>query len=165
MNKLRALAAMALVLALTACGYHVTSLQKNAPLALPKDCRSLFLKSVENPTLNPEIDLTLRTEVRDEFTKHGGVTWAKREAATGYLHIKVISFTTSSSVTDENDNTLQSTASISMVAWVTRKSDGKEVWRCGTSHSETFTSDEESAKEDVIEVAARKLADRMREDY
>ncbi|WP_461208492.1 LPS assembly lipoprotein LptE [Desulfocurvus sp. DL9XJH121] len=165
MKRLLALAALVLALALSACaGYSITS-KDGGTLALAPEYRTLFLKSVENPTLKPGVSADLRSRLRDEFSRRGGITWVDRDKAAAYLHVKVVSFTTSAAITDEDDETLKSSASISMEAWITKKSDGSELWRGAASHSETFLTDREQAEEDVIEHAARKLADRLSQNY
>lgn len=164
MRILHVPAALVLILVLAACsGYRMTS--GDAPLALPEGTRTLFLKDVENPTLYPEAGAQLRALVRDEFTRRGGVVWTGPDEASAYLHLKIVSFTTSAAVTDEDDETLKSNASISLEGRITRRSDGSEVWRGRASHSESFLSDREAARESVIEHAARKLADALAQNY
>lgn len=158
--------ALAMTLLLAACaGYSVTSTDGEGPLVLPEDARALFLKSVENRTMYVEVPATLRTQVRDEFTRRGRVAWVDRESATAYLHLKVVSFTHSAAVTDEDDETLKSSASIALEAWITRKSDGAELWRGEASHGESFITDRASAEASVVEHAVRKLADRLAQNY
>ena len=169
-SRRRASLALALsilaILALSACsGYRVTGGDDAASLALPEDARALFIKDVENRTVNVEVNHTLRTQVRDEFTRRGRVAWVDRESATAYLHLKVVSFTESAAVTDEDDETLKSSASISLEAWITRKSDGAELWRGRASHGESFISDRDAAEASVIEHAVRKLADQLAQNY
>jgi len=164
MKRILPLMAVVLTLALTACGYRQAS-DKSAPFVLPEKARALFITKVENPTMDPDVESILRAEIRDEFTRRGHVTWVDRDKATAYLKIKVNQFTTSTSLTDENDDTVKSSAYIDVDAWITDKDSGKELWHGTASHSESFTSDQEAAEADVLEMVARKLTNRLAQDY
>jgi len=156
---------MALALTLWSCAGYRQAANSDAPLDLPVEARALFIKSVENPTMDPDLESILRAEIRDEFTRRGRVVWVDRDQATAYISIKVNSFRTATSLTDEDDTTIRSSSSISLEAWITSKDNGQELWRGSASHSESFTSDQEGAEADVMEMAARKLADRLNQGY
>lgn len=165
MRILRTLVVMTLALALWGCAGYRQASNQDAPFDLPEDARALFIKSVENPTMDPDLESVLRAEIRDEFTRRGRVSWVDRDQATAYMKIKVKSFRTATSLTDEDDETIKSSASINIEAWIVAKGSGKELWHGKASHSESFTSDQEAAEADVMEMAARKLADRLNQNY
>lgn len=156
---------MALALCVWSCAGYRQAGDGNAPLDLPEEARALFITSVENPTMNPDLESLLRAEIRDEFTRRGRVAWVDRDQATAYMRIKVNSFRTATSLTDEDETTIRSSSSISLEAWITAKDTGQELWRGSASHSENFSTDQEAAEADVMEMAARKLADRLNQAY
>ncbi len=165
MKWYHAFAAMILVLSLSACGYTLTANNRHAPLVIAPEYRDLFLKSVDNPTLYDTIVAEVHSDLRDEFTRRGSIHWVHEDKATAFLHVKIKNFLTSTSITNSSDQTLKSKASMVLIAWITRKTDGHELWRGAVSFNENFTDDETSAQTDVIKHVCRKLADKLYEKY
>lgn len=165
MRRIRTLVVMVLALALAGCAGYRQASSADAPFTLPEEARSLFLTKVENPTMDPDLESVLRAEIRDEFTRRGRVKWVERDEATAYMKIKVNRFRTATSLTDGDEDTIKSSASISIEAWITAKESGRELWHGNAGHSESFLTDQEAAEADVLEMAARKLVDRLSQAY
>ncbi|WP_028586155.1 LPS assembly lipoprotein LptE [Desulfocurvus vexinensis] len=164
---LHVLAALALGLVLASCSGYRNSAEPDAPLKLPADCRSLFLRTVTNPTMAPGLEATLRSALRDELTRRARVAWASREAATAYVDVTVHRFTSQTSLTGSDDETLKSSASISLTVEIFRRSDGALVWSADkVGASESFTgNDRTQAEANVLDMAVRRAVDRMAQNY
>jgi len=161
-----ALLALALACAaLAACAGY--SLQSREILALPEDRRDLCIVSVDNPTLRPDLSAQLRNLLRDELAKRGRIRWVPRDQATAIIHLAVQDFNSQSSLTGSHDETLKSTATISLTARIERRPEGGDLWRSGdVSVSRTYTGNNASdAEAEVLEQAAQRLADLMGQAY
>ena len=156
---------LALACLLTGCGYGFTKHQQITDL--PDDLHSLFFEALDNPTLDPDLNLELRQRVRDEITSRGLLTWDSRETADGLLTLRVVRFTSNTTVTGEDDETIKSAATLRLEAWITRRRDGANVWNSGNiSESQSFFGGGQGrAETTVIDLAARRLADRLASDF
>ena len=163
---LRALLAAALAgLALAACaGYGP---QGRETLSLPEDRRDLCIVSVDNPTLRPSLSSQLRNLLRDELSKRGQIRWTSREKATAIVHLRVQDFSSQTTLAGSHDETLKSTASITVEAWIERRPEGGLLWKPHTvSIARSYTANDRSDAEDqVLEQAAQRLADLMNQAY
>ena len=146
------------------CGYH---LRDKSPVSLPEEYRSLFIASVDNPTLKPWLEARLRAMVRDEFTRRGRIEWVPRDQASAFLRIKVYDFSSSTSVSGSKDETVKSAAGIDLEAWIVSRKDGSVLWRsnrvsCGQSF---LAGGRDQAEAKVLDLAVRELADRLGWDF
>ncbi|NJB68999.1 hypothetical protein GGQ74_002693 [Desulfobaculum xiamenense] len=154
-----------LALALSGCGYHATGHGEH--LVLDASHRALCIRSVENPTLKPWLESVLRAEVRDEFTRRGHIDWASVKDAQADLHLVVNSFRSDASLTDSDDETIKSSSTITLTARIVSRDTGAELWNSGpVSASQSFTTGgKESAEHVVVNLAVRRLADRLTQAY
>ncbi|MDY7001026.1 MAG: LPS assembly lipoprotein LptE [Thermodesulfobacteriota bacterium] len=145
-------------------GYH---LKDQAPVSLAKEYRSLFIVSVENPTMKPWLDARLRASVRDEFTRRGKIQWVSKDRAAAYLKIKVHDFSSNTSVSGSKDETIKSAAGIDLEAWIVSQKDGSVLWRSNrVSAGQSFlTGGRDQAEARVLDLAVRELADRLGWDF
>jgi len=160
----RLAAALACVVLAACTGYR---LQSQETLAMPEDRRDLCIVAVDNPTLRPDLSAQLRNLLRDELSKRGRVRWVSRDQATAVIHLAVEDFTSQSTLTGTHDETLKSTATINLRAWIERRPEGGELWRSGgVSVSRSYTgSNEADAEAQVLEQAIQRLADLMGQAY
>lgn len=158
------LAALLALALLSGCGYQLAG---QGPVALPKDQRSLCMDSVENPSMEAWLGARLRSELRDELHRRGWTRWVERSRADLLVRIVVNSFEHDTTVSNADDETLRSQASLSLrVDFVSRATDAV-VWSSGNvSASESYfgslTSD---ADESVTELAVHRAVDRLSERY
>lgn len=158
-------AAVLACLALAACAGY--GLQSREALNLPEDRRDLCIVAVDNPTLRPDLSAQLRNLLRDELAKRGRVRWVDRAKATAVVHLAVESFTSQTTLTGSHDETLKSAATINLSAWIESRPEGKDLWRSRqVSVSRTYTGNNSAEAEDqVLELAAQRLADLMGQAY
>ncbi len=161
----RLLAAAALAVLLAACaGYGP---QGRTALTLPEGRRDLYIVEVENPSLRPDLSAQLRALLRDELSKRGQVRWTDREHATAVIHLTVHDFKSSSALTGSHDETLKSTATISLEARMERRPEGGDLWRSGrVSVSRSYTgNDRADAEAEVLDRAVQQLVDQLGQAY
>lgn len=169
MRIFHVLCVLILAVGLTACsGYQFTANKSNdAPFTVPAKFRTLFLKSVENPTMNPDLSSRVRAEIRDELNRRGGVKWVAKSDAKAFMDVTIERFYSTTALTDADDETLTSSASVALYAVITSAGDGAEIWRSpSVSASRTFTgSASDQTESEVLELAIQRLADKMHYDY
>lgn len=166
-NTLRVLAALVLALVVCSCAGYRAASDREAPLKLPEQFRDLYLRSVDNPTMEPGLEAQLRSALRDELTRRARVLWVDRERATAYVDLTVHQFTSQTSLTGADDETIKSTASIELSAAIVRRSDGSRIWSADhVSYGQTYSGDARSqAEQAVLDIAVRRLVDRMGQAY
>jgi hypothetical protein len=159
--------ALAATMALASCSGYRNAAEPGTALALPADCRALFLRTVKNPTMAPDLEATLRSALRDELTRRGRATWVSREAATAYVDVDVHRFTSFTSLTNANDETIRSSASVILTVSIFRRSTGAQVWTSGRVNSnESYTgNDRPLAEANALDMAVRRAVDRMSQNY
>jgi predicted small lipoprotein YifL len=152
------------LLLLAGCGYKNT---QSGPVALPENKRKLFLEDVENPTLETDLYARIRSLVRDELTRRGQVQWVPRGAAEALMSVDIRTFTSRASVKDAEDETLRSTASITLDAEIVSATDRSVLWTSGeVSASEPFTTGgQEDAEERAILLGVERLVDRLGQNF
>jgi len=165
-HLLTTLLATLLALVLTGCGYHFSGQASGDDIVLDSAHRKLCIRSVENPTLKPWLESLVRSRVRDEFTKRQIIEWASVKDATADMYIDVTSFTSNSSLKDSDDVTVKSSANINLTAKIVSRETGETLWSSGNvSASQTFTTARDAAERRVVDLALRRLADRLFEAY
>jgi hypothetical protein len=161
----RLLAAVALAALLTACaGYGP---QGKSTLTLPENRRDLCIVQVDNPTLRPDLSAQLRALLRDEMSKRGQVRWTDREHASAVVHLEVHDFSSQSALTGSHEETLKSTANISLEARIEGRPEGAVLWRSGlVSVSRSFTGNNRAdAEARVLDQAVQRLVDLLGQAY
>lgn len=159
-SPLRTIVAILVLALLAGCGYRNTL---SGPVALPEDKRKLFFEEVENPTLRTSLDARLRSLIRDELTRRGKVEWVSRDQAEAYFQIEILQFTSTSSVTGAEEQTLRFTTVISLEGGIVSAADRSILWSSGpVSAYESFLSGGRDAAEDrVILLAVERVVDRL----
>jgi outer membrane lipopolysaccharide assembly protein LptE/RlpB len=150
---------------LTGCGYQLSSM---APITLPREQTKLYITKVTNPTIESWIEPRLRSSLRDEFTRRGGVQWVDRNRAETLVEVIIHSFSTSSSVKGEDDETVRSSASISLEVQLFDGRDHALLWTSGrVSDQESYSGEgqRQEAAFDALEEAIRKSADRLSDRF
>jgi hypothetical protein len=157
---------VALLLAVLAsgCGYRLAS---QGPVALPEDQRTLCMDSVENPTLHTWLGPRLRAELRDELHRRGWTRWVRRSEADLLVRIVIERFSHSTKVSNEEDETLRSEASLTMYVQFFSRATDEVVWSSGTiAASESyFGASSTEADDSVTELAVRRAVDKLSERY
>lgn len=160
-----ALALMALVM--VGCGY---GFKQQGAGALPEGMTTLFIDKVENPTTEAWLGPALRTLLRDELTNRGGVRWADRTHADGLVTITIHSFTRSSTVKDDNEDTTKYSSKVTLSAVIKNKDTGEMIWSSGQIGSSntyygTDSSPSDLADKTSAELTIRHLGDLLSQGY
>lgn len=166
----RPLAALLLVawtgLAAAGCGYAPASGSiAQDELAIEPRFRQLNMTTVENPTTEPRIEARLRSLLRDELTRRGGVEWVERGRARGLMRVRIHQFTNSAKVKDVDDVTVKYSVVVVLSARITNPDDNDQLWDSGlvTAEESYYPSQNlrEAAEEQALDLAARQIADRL----
>lgn len=177
MRALRRSLGLALLLStaltLCGCGYSFTGQgtvigpDPEAASRLDPAFRTMALVRVENPTVEPWLEPRLRSLIRDEFTRRRFVTWADKDKAASLLTVVIKKFTRSTVVAGQQDQSLKLSTGLTLIFRVQRASDGVILWDSGEQgQSESFfPGDSEGADLRVTDLAVRRMADLMTQNY
>lgn len=109
-SKAAPLAALALCLAvfqgLLGCGGYTFSAK--TPYELPGAVTTIYLGSVDNPSIETWLEPKLRNELRDELTRRGNIAWADKQEAGGRLELTIHNFRSSAKLEDPRETTVRS---------------------------------------------------------
>jgi len=166
----RALCIFGLVaaLALSGCGYQLSA---SAPIALPEGMTALYLENIVNPTTQSWLDPTLRSTLRDEFTRRGQVRWVEKQEADGLLEIEILSYTSGTKLENALEKTVRSQVVLQLQASILRGTDQTRAWSSGRiSARESFSGLEDGpeardAEQRVVDLAVEKLADSLGQEF
>ncbi len=164
-SQIRFIAALPLLLLLAACsGYQLGA---DSPSIFGNGSKTLKVKGVDYPTLQPWLPYALRSSLRDEVGARKLASWVDDGPADFEIQIKVISYTTREWVRSEGDTTLLYDSQLTVEAIVYDGSNNKEVWRSGpVSYDDRVESaTDPSAPVDIITQVMRQLVDRMRNAF
>lgn len=164
---------LAAALTLSCCGYTFTGQgtvmgpDPEAISRLDPAFRTMALVRVENPTVEPWLEPRLRSLIRDEFTRRRFITWVDKDKATSLLTVVIKRFTRSTVVAGQQDQSLKLSTGLTLIFRVQRASDGAVLWDSGEqAQSESFfPGDSEGADLRVTDLAVRRMADLMTENY
>ena len=150
-----------LCLLLAGCGYKLAADQ---PSIMGDGTKTLKVKGVDHPTLEPALPYQLRTALRNEINTRDLAKWVDSGPADYEIQIKVLSYTTREWMRSEGDQTLLYDTTLALEATLYDGKTNKEVWRSGViDYSERLeTPDETAAAGDIISQIMRRLADKMR---
>jgi outer membrane lipopolysaccharide assembly protein LptE/RlpB len=165
MQRIIPVAALCLIMLISACGYHFSA---SAPIALPKNVTDVYIDRVDNPTLENWIDPFVRSRFRDEFTRRAQVNWVDQGQAEAYVNISIIAYFTDTELSGAQDQTLRERATVVMQTEFRSQLDGALLWSSGhITEYENFEvgSSEVAAGERAIENAIRRTADALGADY
>ena len=143
-----------------------------APITLPGGHTRLYIAKVTNPTIESWIEPRLRSSLRDEFTRRGSVEWVERAEAQSLVEILVHSFSSATSVKGEDEETVRSSAVITLEVQIFDSSDHALLWTSGRiSGQESYTGSGSNdpkrleASYTALEEAVRKSADRLSDQF
>lgn len=165
----RRLAALLLVLIaaslLWGCGrYGFTA--KEGQSALPEDVRTIYVRSVENPTMHTWLPARLVSNFRDEITQRHMLEWSTRDAADALVDLEIVRFAISSSLLTKEETTLQYSASVTLNARIYGRADNDLLWQRSSSWSETFlAANDQVARERALDLAVQRLVDQLTDAY
>ena len=162
---LRAVGTLCLLCLLTSCAGY--ALEADSPSIFGDGTKTLKVKDVDYPTLQPWLPYTIRSALRNELNARHLVQWVDSGPADFEIRIKVISYTTREWMRDEIDRGMLYDSSMVMEATVFDGSTNKEVWRSGRlSYSDRLEQpNEQVAANDIVTQVVRKLADKMRNTF
>jgi len=164
---------LATALALGGCGYTftgkgaLTGPDPDAVSRLDPAFRHMAIARVENPTIEPWLEPRLRSLIRDEFTRRRFVTWVDKDKATSLLTITIKKYTRSTFVAGQQDQSLKLSTGLTMIFRVQRAGDGAILWDSGEQHQTEsfFPGDSDGADLRITDLAVRRMADLMTENY
>ena len=145
-------------------GYRLAS---ETPSVLGDGGKTLKVKGVDYPTLQPWLPFAIRSRLRDEVNSRYLAKWVDSGSADYEIQINVISFTTRQWMRSELDTTVLYDSTMIIEAIIYEGSTNKEVWRSGKiSYADRAEkADEKSMSGDLITQVMRMLADRMRNTF
>ena len=129
--------------------------------------KTLKVKGVDHPTLQPWLPYAIRSRLRDEIGARYLAKWVDSGSADYEIQINVLSFTTRQWVRTEIDTSQLYDSTMNIEAIIYEGSTNREVWRSGRiSYAErSETVDDKAMEEDIITQLMRVLADRMRNTF
>lgn len=161
----------ALAVALCGCGYRFTGTgteeEMDASSRLAPEFRMMHLVRVDNPTTEAWIEARLRSLVRDEFNRRRLVTWTDKAHATSLLTIVIKQYTRSTAISGQQDQSVKLSCGLVMTFRVTRASDGFVLYDSGeqTQTESYYPGYQDDADQRVTDLAVRRMADLMTENY
>ncbi|MDZ7761036.1 MAG: LPS assembly lipoprotein LptE [Desulfovermiculus sp.] len=152
-------------LALASCGYRLTS---SVPIDMPQGITTLYIDRVENPSTEPWLESRLISEVRDEFSRRGQISWVNKEQADGLMHLIITQYRDYTKVERANEETLKSEVALSLEAKILSAQNMEVLWVSAPVHvRESFTgiSEKSRAEERVVRDAADILANQLSSEF
>ena len=157
--------ALALATLVSACAGYKLASETNSVLG--DGSKTLKVKGVDYPTLQPWLPYAIRSRLRDEIGARYLAKWVDSGSADYEIQINVISYTTRQWIRSELDTSLLYDATMTIEAILYEGSTNKEVWRSGKiAYAErTEKTDDKLMAEDIITQVVRMLADKMRNTF
>ena len=162
------LALALLIAAAGGCGYQLTS---SSPISLPEGMTRLYLEEVKNPTTEAWLEPSLRSALRDEFSRRGRIAWVDREQAEGLVRVNIEQYTASAKLEDAREQTIKSEVRLRIRGSIFRSRDHQLVWQSNTVlATESFVGpkegqDRREAERRVVDLAVEKLADELGQGF
>jgi hypothetical protein len=146
------------------CGYHLAA---DSPSVIGDGSKTLKVKGVDYPTLQPWLPYIIRSNLRDEINARHIARWVDSGPADYEIQIKVIAFTSREWMRSSVDATLLFAPSMTLEAIIYKGDTNKEVWRSGLiSYSDHMENpDEKSGGDELLTQIVRMLADKMRSAF
>ena len=154
-----------LVCLLSGCaGYQFGAKQ---PSILGDGSKTLKVKEIDYPTLQPWLPFVLRSSLRDKINERYLAQWVDSGPADYEISLKVTSFTTHEWARDIDNNTLLYDTNLTVDAIVYSGSTNKEVWRSGpVRYADIVESpDEKKSANEMISRIMDRIADKMRNTF
>jgi outer membrane lipopolysaccharide assembly protein LptE/RlpB len=165
MQRLASGIVMLILLSVTGCGYHFSA---SAPITLPHGVTKIYIRDVNNPTLEGWLDPFLRSRFRDEFTRRAKVHWVSQDQAQAYVDLTIFSYSADTDLAGARGQALTGRAQVILEAEFRSRADNSLLWSSGqVSGAEIFEAgtSEIVAGERAVEEAIRKIADSLGADY
>ncbi|MFW5730601.1 MAG: LPS assembly lipoprotein LptE [Desulfonatronovibrionaceae bacterium] len=113
---------------LAACGYRF---EGASAIDLPRGMTRLNITQVINPTQEVWLEPYLRSSLKDEFHRRGGVDWVAADKAQGHVQVEIFQFRTSDSVIGVDETSVKSTLTIVMSVKILSAETSQELWNSG----------------------------------
>jgi hypothetical protein len=153
------------LLSVISCGYHFSAY---APITLPHGVTKIYIRDVNNPTLEGWLDPFLRSRFRNEFTRRAKVHWVRPDQAQAYVNLIILRYSVEADLVGARGQALTGRAQVMLEAEFRSRADGSLLWSSGqVSGAEIFEAGtcEIVAGERAVEEAIRKIADSLGVDY
>ncbi len=153
------------VFLLCGCGYHFSG---SSPITLPQNKTKLYFDRVDNPTQEPWLTPYMRSELREEFTRRGQVSWTEKKKAETMVRVNIKEFTASDSLKGEDDVSVKYQARITLRILMLDADKGNQLWDSGwISGSESFYTQggKQAASRQAVDNALQKAADELGEGF
>ena len=164
---LPALLAFVLLLGALLDGCAGYKLATDTPSVVGDGSKTLKIKGVDYPTLQPWLPFAIRSRLRDEVNARYLAKWVDSGSADYEIQINVVSYTTRQWMRSELDNTILYDSTMIIEGIVYEGSTNREVWRSGKiSYMDRIEDvDDKALAEDITTQLVRMLADRMRNTF
>lgn len=156
---------MLILLSVIGCGYRFSAY---APITLPHGVTKIYIRNVNNPTLEAWLDPYLRSRFRDEFTRRARVHWVSPDQAQAYVNLTIFSYSADTDLAGARGQALTGRVQVILEAEFRNREDDSLLWSSGqVSGAEIFEAgtSEIVAGERAVEEAIRKVADSLGADY
>ena len=152
------------ILVLDGCGYRPGSA---TPSVVGDGTKTLKIKGVDYPTLEPWLPFAIRSRLRDEVNARYLAKWVDSGSADYEIQINVIAYTTRTWMRSELDTTILYDSNMIIEGIVYEGSTNREVWRSGKiSYMDRLENvDDKAVAEDLVTQLMRMLVDRMRNTF
>ena len=129
--------------------------------------KTLKIKSVENPTMDPSLAYVVRSKLRDEVGARHLAAWVDSGRADYEISVIVQSYTYRSWIHDDEDISQLYSANMTLEGIVYQGNTNTVIWRSGTiNYYQTYeTVSQTSATDDLLRNLIRQLVDRMRQNF
>ena len=154
-----------LLLSATGCGYHLAG---HTPVEMPGGITSLSIGEVANPSVETWLGPRLRNNVWDELTRRSDLLLLDRGKADAVLELRIRRYSSSALLKGRREQTLKSNVTITVEGRLFRTADNVSLWESGpVTVSESFVTEaeERSAAEQAVDRAARRLVDRLDQNF
>ena len=152
------------------CGYGLDGFSTSSSRAhsvLGDGSRTIKFDKVEQVTLFPWVQYYMRDIVREEVNLRRLARWKDEGKSDYLLTVNMTGFKVRSSISNEYDDTLLSTATVSVELIVRNGRTGAVEWKSGPVHySDRYeVVDEDSAVREGLREAVRLGLDRMQQQF
>ena len=145
-------------LLLTACGYKLAA---DSPSVLGDGTKTLKIKEVSNPTLEPWLPAAIRSELRDAITARHLAVWVDQGPADYEIKVNVVGFTSRESMSSRTDIAMLYDNQLTIQAVIYDGATNKVVWQSG--NITYFDRSEERGREGTTEMLIEQLMSRLTE--
>ena len=145
-------------------GYKLAT---DTPSVVGDGSKTLKIKGVDYPTLQPWLPFAIRSRLRDEVNARYLAKWVDSGSADYEIQINVIAYTTRTWMRSELDTTILYDSTMTIEGIVYEGSTNREVWRSGKiSYMDRLEKvDDKAVAEDLTTQLVRILVDRMRNTF